>query len=190
MQQQRTMTRATLADALVPRTGLLRDVSVILGFSLFIALCARITIPLPFTPVPITGQTLGVLLAGGALGAARGGLTTVTYVGLGVAGLPVFATAGGQATWGYLAGFVAAATVAGLLAERGWDRSFGRSVLAMAMGNAVIYIPGLIWLAGFVGPENVVAKGLLPFVAGDAVKLLIAAGVLPSVWALQRRLEQ
>lgn len=185
--QQQTITQATLAEALVPRTGVLRDVSVILGFSLFIALCARITIPLPFTPVPITGQTLGVLLAGGALGARRGGLSAVCYVGLGVAGLPVFATAGGQATWGYLAGFILAATVVGLLAERGWDRTFGRSVLAMAIGNAVIYVPGLIWLARFVGPESVLALGLLPFVAGDAIKLLIAAGVLPSVWALQRR---
>ncbi len=174
--------RITLAQALLPNRTLLQEVLLILTFSTLIAVCARITIPLPFTPVPITGQTFGVLLTGAVLGSRRGALSLVTYVGIGALGMPVFALTGGVASQGYLAGFILAAFVVGFLAERGWDKSYWRSVVAMLAGNAVLYVPGLIWLANFVGPEQAIPLGLLPFIPGDLIKLLLAAAALPSVW--------
>ena len=165
------------------------DALLILGGSLFTALMAQITIPLPFTPVPITGQTLAVLLVGAALGSRRGALSMAAYVVEGALGLPVFA--GGTAglkrltgpTGGYLIGFIAAAFVTGWLAERGWDRRPLSTALAMLTGNAVIYLFGLPWLAlflgGFSGPKGALALGLLPFIPGDLLKLALAAFLLP-----------
>ena len=142
-----TATRvSTLAEATVPRGGLLRDALLVVGFSLLTALCARIVIPLPFTPVPITGQTFAVLLTGAALGARRGAAAIVLYVLEGLAGLPVFAGgASGLArllgpTGGYLLGFIAAAYLTGTLAERGWDRTVRWAAAAMAAGNVVVYL--------------------------------------------------
>jgi len=99
----------------------------------------------------------------------------------------VFALAGGVASQGYLLGFVFAAYLVGYLAERGWDKSYWQSVLAMLAGNAILYVPGLIWLARFVGPEQAIPLGLLPFIPGDVVKLLLAAAAVPSVWRLLPR---
>ncbi|MCS7251828.1 MAG: biotin transporter BioY, partial [Thermoflexus sp.] len=153
-----------IADLIFPKAirrtkerQLLTDAMLILGGSLFTALMAQISIPLPFTPVPITGQTLAVLLVGAALGSRRGALSIATYVLEGALGLPVFA--GGTAgisrlqgpTGGYLIGFVAAALITGWLAERGWDRRPLSTALAMLAGNAVIYLFGLPWLALFLG---------------------------------------
>lgn len=179
--------RLTLAQVALPQTGLLREALVILGFSGLVAICAQITIPLPFTPVPITGQTFAVLLTGAVLGSIRGPLSLLSYLGIGTLGVPVFARTGGPATFGYLIGFVLAAFVVGWLAERGWDRSFWRSVLAMVAGNVVLYIPGLLWLATFVGADKAIPLGLLPFIPGDTIKLLLAAAALPSAWALVQR---
>ncbi|MBO9360624.1 MAG: biotin transporter BioY [Thermoflexus sp.] len=193
-----------LSDLLIPaalrRTRaqrLFADIALILGGSLLTALMARVAIPLPFTPVPITGQTFAVLLVGAALGSWRGGLSMVAYLLEGALGLPVFAggAAGlarlGGPTGGYLIGFVAAAFVTGWLAERGWDRRPATTALAMLAGNAVIYLFGLPWLAGFVGgflgPKGALALGLLPFVVGDLLKLLLATIALPSAWFLVRR---
>lgn len=176
------------------------DVLLILGGSLFTALMARITIPLPFTPVPITGQTLAVLLTGAALGSRRGALSMAAYVLEGALGLPVFA--GGTAglkrltgpTGGYLIGFIAAAFVIGWLAERGWDRRPLSTALAMLIGNAVIYLFGLPWLAlflgGFSGPKGALMLGLLPFIPGDLLKLALAAFLLPSAWWLVRKIQR
>ncbi len=196
-----------LADVVFP--GALRrsrvqqlaaDVLLVLGGSLFTALMARITIPLPFTPVPITGQTLAVLLVGAALGSRRGALSMAAYVLEGALGLPVFA--GGTAglrrltgpTGGYLIGFIAAAFVTGWLAERGWDRRPLWTALAMLIGNAVIYLFGLPWLAmflgGFAGPKGALALGLLPFIPGDLLKLALAAFLLPSAWWLVRNIQR
>ena len=183
----------TLSDVLVPRRGLLRDAALVLGGSLLVALSAQIRVSLPFTPVPITGQTFGVLLVGALLGARRGALSLVAYLVEGAAGLPVFA--GGAAgvqylvgpTSGYLVGFVAAALVTGWLAERRWDRRVWTAALAMAVGNLVIYGFGLPWLARFVGPEQVLVAGMLPFLPGDALKLVLAALALPSAWRLVGR---
>ncbi|MDW8185453.1 MAG: biotin transporter BioY [Anaerolineae bacterium] len=168
------------------------NVLLILGGSLFAALMAQIAIPLPFTPVPITGQTLAVLLVGASLGSRRGALSIAAYVLEGALGLPVFA--GGAAgisrlqgpTGGYLIGFIAAAFITGWLAERGWDRRPLSTALAMLAGNAVIYLFGLPWLAlflgGFLGPKGAIALGLLPFIPGDLLKLALATLLLPSTW--------
>ncbi|HLE79974.1 MAG TPA: biotin transporter BioY [Dehalococcoidia bacterium] len=188
--QERALPRPALVQAVLPQTGLAREVFVILGFSALVAVSAQIAIPLPFTPVPITGQTFAVLLAGAALGSVRGSLSLLSYVGVGALGVPVYTWAGGPASWGYLPGFVLAAFVVGWLAERGWDRSFWSAVLAMLAGNVVLYIPGLIWLSRFVGAEQALPLGLLPFIPGDVIKLLLAAAVLPSAWVLVRRREE
>jgi biotin transport system substrate-specific component len=193
-----------LSDLLIPaalrRTRAqqrLADAVLILGGSLLTALMARVEIPLPFTPVPITGQTFAVLLVGAALGSRRGALSMAVYLLEGALGLPVFA--GGAAglarlrgpTGGYLIGFIAAAFVTGWLAERGWDRRPATTALAMLTGNAVIYLFGLPWLAwfvgGFLGPKGALALGLLPFVPGDLLKLLLATLAFPSAWLLVRR---
>jgi biotin transport system substrate-specific component len=187
---------ATLAEAVVPRSGwLARDALIVLAAGTLMAAFARITIPLPFTPVPLTGQTLGVLLAGAALGSRRGSLAMLAYLGEGLAGLPVFS--GGMSAWspspagvpwiigptaGYLWSYPLAAFVVGFLAERGWDRNFFLSVVAMLVGSLVIYAVGVSWLGVFVGPERALMAGMLPFIPGDIAKLLVAAAVLPSAW--------
>jgi biotin transport system substrate-specific component len=164
--------------------------AVVIAGSLFIALCAQWAFPLPFSPVPVTGQTLAVLLTGMLLGSRRGSLSLLAYLGQGAVGLPVFA--GGTAglarltgpTGGYLIGFLAAAFLVGMLAERGWDRRAGTTFLAMLLGNIVIYALGLLWLAHFVGSERVLALGLWPFIPGDLWKLLFATMLLPWGWKL------
>lgn len=183
----------TYADVLRPsgtKSSLLYDVALVAGGSLLIALVAQVAIPLPFSPVPITGQTLAVLLTGAVLGSRRGSLSLLLYLVQGAAGLPVFAgwTAGPARlmgpTGGYIVGFVAGALVTGLLAERGWDRRAGTAFAAMLLGNAAIYAIGLPWLACFTGPGRALALGLLPFIAGDLLKLAIATAMLPAGWRL------
>jgi biotin transport system substrate-specific component len=166
------------------------DLALVLGGSLFIALSAHIAVPLPFSPVPITGQTLAVLMVGALLGSRHGALAVLAYLAEGMAGLPVFA--GGVAgparllgpTGGYLLGFVVAAWVTGWLAERGWDRRVGTTLLMMVAGNAVIYAVAVPYLASLVGGGNALALGFYPFIAGDVVKTLVAAAFLPMGWKL------
>lgn len=184
----------TLSDAIFPATTLFRDVVLITAFSLITALAAQVAIPLPFTPVPITGQTFAVLLGGALLGAKRGALSMLLYLSEGAIGLPVFA--GGSSgfaklagpTGGYLIGFVVAAFLVGALAERGWDRRFWSAVAAMLIGEGAIYLFGLSWLARFVPSGKVFTLGMLPFLPGDLIKILLAATALPSAWAILRRL--
>jgi biotin transport system substrate-specific component len=146
------MNAATLRLAAVPRTGLLAELTLIAGGALFLALTAQISFQLPFTPVPITLQTFGVLLLGASYGAWRGTVTTVLYLLLGVVGLPVFADQSHGidvilgATGGYLIGFVIAASFVGWLAQRQWDRRFSSAVAAMLTGTVIIYAFGLTWL--------------------------------------------
>lgn len=181
----------TLRETLLPRSGILMDLGLILGFSLITALFARLAFYVG--PVPITGQTFAVLLAGALLGSRRGALSQIAYLAEGAAGLPVFA--GGQAgsiymlgpTGGYLLGFVGAAFVVGLLTERRWDRHFLTTAVAMALGSAVLYLVGLFWLARFVPQEKLLALGLYPFLLGDLAKLLLAAALLPSAWSVLSR---
>lgn len=186
----------TIADFLVPiRLGervnaRVRDVALVVAGALLIYLTARISFLVPGSPVPITGQTFGVLLVGGALGFRRGLIGVGLYVLLGVIGLPFFAEGKGGisiiwgATGGYLIGFVLAGALVGRLAELGWDRKLGGAVGAMLLGNAVIYVVGLPWL-GLVtssSPQETIALGLQPFLLGDALKLILAAVLFPVAW--------
>jgi biotin transport system substrate-specific component len=175
------------------------DVFSVVAGSLIVAGLAQISIRLHFTPVPITGQTLGVLLVGASLGAVRGGASLGLYLIEGGIGLPFFAHASHGwnivsissvgASGGYLIGFIGAAFVVGLLAERGWDKSLGSSIGAMLIGEVLIYGAGLPWLAAAlrVNAEKAAEYGLYPFVIGDLIKLAIAAGLLPVAWKLLRR---
>jgi biotin transport system substrate-specific component len=186
----------TIADFLVPiRVGervnaRVRDISLVLAGALLIYLTARVAIPVPGSPVPITGQTFGVLLVGGALGFRRGLIGVALYVLLGVIGLPFFAEGKGGisviwgATGGYLVGFVIAGAVVGRLAELGWDRKIGGALGAMLLGSAVIYAIGLPWLGLVIGtsPADTIAQGLTPFIFGDALKLVLAAVLFPVAW--------
>ena len=186
-------------------SGIAFDVALVVGGSLFIAGLAQVVIVLPFTPVPVTGQTLGVLLVGTAFGWARGGLTLALYLAEIAVGLPFAAEAeGGLArlglqtpSGGYLWGFLLAALLMGWLANRGWDRTVRSSISVMLLGTLVIYLVGIPWLmesptfAAFVGHEptlqDALQGGLYPFVIGDTLKLLIAAGLLPAAWRLLGR---
>jgi biotin transport system substrate-specific component len=164
-----------------------RDLALMLGFSLLTAATARIAMPLPFTPVPLTGQTFGVLLTGALLGGWRGFGAMLIYLAEGLAGLPVFAGVPAVHTGGYLLAFPLAALVVGLLAERGWDRTPARALAAMAAGSMVIYALGAGWLSLFFGPLEAIKKGILPFLPGDALKAALAASLLPLGWRLTGR---
>jgi len=179
-------TSTTLVRTWIPQRTLLTDIGLVIGFSLLTALMAKIAIPLPFTPVPITGQTFAVLLTGALLGSRLGVATMLAYILEGSVGLPVFARAT-PASYGYLAGFVAAAFIVGWLAERGWSRDVLRSILAMIGGEVAIYVFGLAWLSRYVGWGQVLALGLFPFLIGDAVKLIAAALIVPAGWRIRER---
>ena len=181
----------TLLERHLPRLdGRLRDLLLVFGGSLFVAGMAQVRIPLPFTPVPLTGQTFAVLLVGAALGARRGAASLLLYLLQGLLGLPVFS--GGTAglavllgpTGGYLVGFVAAAWLVGMLARRGMDRRIPTALLAFLAGELVIYLFGVCWLSAFLGFPRAIAAGLLPFLVGDALKLIAAALALPAAWKL------
>ncbi len=183
----------TMMDAVFPKATLLRNVLLVLSSTTLIALCARISFPVPWSSVPITGQTFAVLLTGALLGSRLGALSVVAYLAQGAMGLPVFAYGGGAAyfagpTGGFLIGFVPMAFVVGYLCERGWDRRPWTAAPAMLAGSAVLYIFGLSWLARFVPGDSLLAAGLTPFIAGDLTKIVLATIALPSGWALINRL--
>src|SRR5438132_3995837 len=187
----------TIALELAPRQRVGRAAyaaTVTVAGSLVVAGLAQVKVHLGFTPVPITGQTLGVLLVGASLGPGLGAASLLLYVGEGAIGLPFFAggahfahglvvpvcTSDG-ASAGYLWGFVAAAGIVGWLAHRGWDRSLRSAIGAMLIGEIVLYAGGLPWLAAacHLSAQRSLSLGLYPFVIGDTIKLLIAAGLLP-----------
>ena len=182
-----------LADA-VPRVRA-RDVALVVAAAALTAACARISFHFPGSPVPVTGQTFAVLLSGAALGANRGATAMVLYVAVGMVGLPVYAGGehGTQAffgvTGGYLVGFVLAGWVVGRLAEARMDRTPVRALPTFLVGSAIIYAIGVPWLAvaGHMSLGAAVAAGLTPFVLGDVVKALAAAGLLPAAWSLVTR---
>ncbi|GAB4212004.1 MAG: biotin transporter BioY [Roseiflexaceae bacterium] len=203
----------TLAQRLLPRSGalerpLVRDGLLVLAGTLLVALCARISVPLPFTPVPITMQTFAVLLIGALYGPRLGAVTLLAYILEGMAGLPVYAN--GLNAWspsslpglpviigptaGYLLSFPLAAALVGALAARGWDRRVSSAIPAMLLGNLVILLCGFAWLAsalalvrGSADLGALLNSAVLPFLPGDALKILLAALALPGGWALLRR---
>lgn len=189
-----------LGDLIAANRGVVargvRDVLLVAGAAGFVGALAQVSIHLSFTPVPITGQTLGVLLAGTALGWRRAAAAMALYAIAGVAGLPWFAggTAGyASASFGYIVGFFFAATACGYLAGRGADRNVLKSVPAMLAGEVIIYAFGMTWLALdlHLSAGATISDGLTPFLAGDAIKAAIAAGLLPLVWwKLPRRREE
>jgi biotin transport system substrate-specific component len=188
-----TLRRRVLAD-LIPAFAV-RDVALVIGYALLVGLLAQLVIHLPFTPVPITGQTFGVLLGGMALGARRALIGMLLYVVVGLAGVPWFADHSGGfgviggPTFGYLVGFVVAAAVLGALAERGMDRKPQLTLLAMVAGTAIIYFFGVTWLWNslHISFGSALALGLVPFLIGDAIKAVLAAGLLPGAWKLVRK---
>jgi biotin transport system substrate-specific component len=169
------------------------EMPILLGFNLLLVGCAYLSFSVPFSPVPITGQTFGVLLVAMALGRVRGSSVVLAYLAEGAAGLPVFA--GGAAgpgvligpTGGYLVGFLGAAYLVGWLADNGWDRGYVKSALAMVLGTVVIFACGLAQLSLFVPTGAVLTLGLYPFIAGGVVKIAVAAVVLPSAWKFINR---
>lgn len=186
----------TYSDILRPslkRQALVYDFSLILGGSFLIALLAQLQVILPFSPVPITGQTLGVLLVGALLGRWKGAMTVMAYLLEGISGLPVFAgaTAGPAVlagpTGGYLMGFVVAAYVTGALAEQGWDRKTWSAFLMMTIGTAVIFLSGAGWLMHLVPDGQVLNLGVLPFLPGALVKISLATFLLPAGWKFLER---
>jgi biotin transport system substrate-specific component len=184
--------RSVLAD-LVPRTALLQA-TLVVGGAAVVGLLAQVVVPLSFTPVPLTGQTLGVLLVGSALGARRAFAALALYAVAGLAGVPWFAGGGSgwsAAAFGYVLGFVAAAALCGALARRGADRSVFRALGSMVVGSAAVYAVGVAWLAVVVGVpgSKLFAIGVAPFLVGDAVKAALAAGLLPGAWRLLARFE-
>ncbi|MSQ11445.1 MAG: biotin transporter BioY [Dehalococcoidia bacterium] len=227
----------TLVDAIFPRfrtssrvAALARDLALMAGFAGFVALCAQIAIRTPWTTVSITGQTFAVLVAGGALGAWRGAGALTIYMLMGMINIPVYAPGGGvvSGTWdvhfiapwngtealpwdissgGYIVGFIFAAWLVGRFAERGWDRKQWVH-LGMFLGNVLLYVPGILWLAYLIGIDWVhpVAQkplgeliaggdtwdkalkgGLYPFIVGDMMKLFLASLTLPAAWMLVQR---
>jgi biotin transport system substrate-specific component len=174
-----------LAD-LVPG-GAVRDVALVAGAAALTGLAAQVAIPLPFTPVPLSLQTFAVLLSAAALGPHRAAAAMLLYLAAGVGGIPWFAEqrAGvGFPSFGYIVGFVLAAVVVGALARRGSDRSVPGSMATMVLGNLVIYAVGVPYLALAIGVDlfTAVALGALPFLVGDALKILLAGGLLPAAW--------
>ena len=183
----------TLAAVVLPRSKAM-TVALMMTFALITAAAAQFTIPLPGTPVPITGQTFAVLLAGAALGSRAGAGSQAIYWAMGAAVLPFYAEASGGwasatgATAGYLVGFVAAAWVVGFLAERGQDRRVWSAIPAFLAGNAVIYAFGVTWLMVSVEAITTMSEaltaGFTPFVIGDLVKILVAGVALPAAWRI------
>ena len=182
----------TLTTRYFPRTTeWIRSAVLIIVGSLLLATLAQIQIVLPFTPVPITGQTFGVLLIAAALGSKRGAAAMLLYITEGAAGLPFFA--GGAsgisiltgATAGYLVGFIGAAYVIGQLAERGLERSVRTSLIPFLVGTVIIYVCGVTWLSIVLGSfSKAISLGVVPFLIGDALKLIAAALALPTAWKL------
>jgi biotin transport system substrate-specific component len=181
--------RPTLADRLFSRS-LTTDLVLIGAGAALTGVLAQVVIPLQ--PVPITGQTLAVILVGSTLGALRGALSMVLYLALGVVGLPWFTEASSGwgvvagPTGGYIVGFIAAAALTGWLAQRSWDRRIVGAFVSMSAGTLVTFAVGLPWLAASLGLnlDQTLQAGLYPFLIGGAIKALVAASVLPLAWKL------
>lgn len=170
------------------RQAVMRDVLLVAAGSMFVAVCAKLQFP--SLPVPMTMQPFAVLLVGACLGARRGGLALVAYLLEGLAGLPVFAgpvsgpTYFAGPTAGYLFSFPIAAFVVGSLTQLGWDRRFSSTIAAFALGQGIILALGFVWLACQIGAASAFSDGVLRFLIGDVLKLLLAGLAFPAAWRL------
>jgi biotin transport system substrate-specific component len=193
-----TLRRNTLSSAVLPES-LPVNLLLIAAGSAFVAICAQFSRQFSFSTVPVTGQTFAVLLIGALYGSRLGAATLTAYLAEGAAGFPVFAGGHGgigaisTPSGGYLFGFIIAAFIVGWFAERGWDRTRW-IMLPMLLGNAVIYVPGIIWLHQQFAIVNMPISwdtaldyGLWPFIAGDLAKLVAASLALPAGWAIVER---
>ncbi|MGZ4530845.1 MAG: biotin transporter BioY [Mycobacteriaceae bacterium] len=183
--------RPVLAEALLPEAATRSGITVLAGAALT-AVCAQVALPIPGSPVPVTGQTFAVLVVAAALGPTRGLASQGLYLALGLLGLPVFGHGAHGvhvilgATGGYLVGFLFAALLVGAASRRGADRSIPRELGVLTLASLVIYLMGAGWLAVVTGmtAAQAFAAGVAPFVAGDAVKLGLASVALPAAWKL------
>ncbi|GGJ89715.1 biotin synthase [Streptomyces camponoticapitis] len=188
-----TRTGAVLADLLpVARNRYAVDTALVLGGAALTGIAAQLSVPVPGSPVPVTGQTFAALLVGTALGARRGFLALAVYTLVGLAGMPWFSegeSGPGIVSLGYVLGMLLAATVVGSLARRGGDRSVARTAGTMVLGSVIIYAVGVPYLAlaADLSPSAAVAAGLTPFLLGDALKAALAMGLLPAAWKLVGR---
>ncbi|MBC2878507.1 MULTISPECIES: biotin transporter BioY [Streptomyces] len=185
-------TGTVLADLLPASSSRARDVALVVGGAALTGLAAQLTVPVPGSPVPVSGQTFAALLVGTSLGARRGFLSLALYALAGIAGMPWFAEGKSGAafpSFGYVLGMLLAATVVGALARRGADRSVLRTAGTMALGTAIIYAVGVPYLALALHMPlgDAVAAGLTPFLIGDALKAALAMGALPTAWKLLGR---
>lgn len=192
---------AVLADSLVANRSVVTDIGIVLAGVFAVALLAQVSIPL--WPVPVTGQTLGVIVVGAALGAKRAMASMATYMAVGVAGLPVFAGFSGgpltvlQPSFGYIIGFIFAAGAVGWIAEQQWDRQFWKSLPLYLLASAIPFLVGVPYLGlvlGAMGQPNDVATlmalGFTPFILGGVIKAVIAAGLTPLAWRAVHALDQ
>lgn len=170
--------------------SVVREIILVVGYAAFIGIFAQISVPLGFTPVPITGQTFAVLIGAAALGWSRAGAGTLLYALVGLAGVPWFAGGTGgmkiaaAPTFGYIVGFIVCAVAVGMLAKAGWDRKAVGTIATMVLGNLVIYGFGVTWLAASlnVSAAKAISLGMTPFLAGDLIKLAVATVLLPGAW--------
>jgi biotin transport system substrate-specific component len=184
----------TFVGATLAPLGWVKKVALVVAFSVLLALSARVAVPIPFSPIPVTMQTFVVLLAGALLGSRMGALTLAAYVLEGAAGLPVFSFGRGGAWYllltpacGYLLSYPLAAFATGWLAERGWDRRYLSAAAAMLVGSAIILCGGWLGFMRFQPAAQAFALGVAPFIPGDLLKVALAAAVLPTGWALLGR---
>ena len=190
-----SFTTNSLRASVLPHSTALTQVSLIAGGTLFLSLLAQVAIPVPGSPVPVTGQTLGVLLIGTTYGAGLGLATFAMYLLAGIAGAPVFAGASfgvekiTGATGGYLIGMLAATYILGFLADRRMDQKFITALPSMLLGNVIIFSFGLIWLHYFTGKDWAwtISAGLTPFIIGEVLKIAIVGTSLPIVWRFLHR---
>jgi biotin transport system substrate-specific component len=183
----------TLMEAVLAPLDSTRSAGLVIVFSLFIAACAQFAIHIG--PIPITGQTFAVLLTGALLGSRLGAAAVIAYLIEGAIGLPFFAEGGAGIvrflgpTGGYLVAFPAAAFITGAFSEHGWDKHYATAVAAMAIGSAIIFLGGWAWYSVLTNTPPIAAFKLAvwPFLAGDGIKIALAAGVLPTGWALLKK---
>lgn len=185
----------TLRTAVFPRTSVLTNVIAVVGGAAFLAALAQVALPIPGSPVPVTGQTLGVLLIGASYGTQLGLATFLTYMLVGLAGAPVFADGASDLarlsgpTGGYLVGMLVATYLVGALAGRRWDQRLRTALPAMLLGNVVIFSFGMFWLHHYTNKSWswTISAGLTPFILGEVLKIAIAGTSLPLVWRVVQK---